>query len=51
MHCVKLASIQRSAAPSYLYVIVHDATGIGKVRVLGVDVGQLYGNQVMNLSK
>lgn len=41
MHFVKLAS--------YLDVIVHEATGIGKVGVLGVDIGQLNGNQVVNL--
>jgi hypothetical protein len=34
---------------SYLYVVVHEATGISKVRVLGVNIGQLYGHQVVNL--
>ena len=33
----------------YLYVVVHEATGISKVRVLGIDVGQLNGNQVVDL--
>lgn len=34
---------------AYFYVIVHEATGISKVRVFGVDVGQLNRNQVVNL--
>ena len=51
---MKLACIQtkdKSVTLSYLYVIVHEATGIGKVRVLGVDIGQLDSNQVVNLKE
>lgn len=36
---------------AYLYVVVHEAAGIGKIRVLGVDVGQLNGNQVVDLKR
>lgn len=32
-----------------LYIVIQDPTGICEVRVFGVDVGQLYGNQVMHL--
>ena len=38
-------------AVSHLYVVVHDSTRVSKVWVLGVDVSQLYGNQVMNLEQ
>lgn len=34
---------------SYFYVIVHKATGVSKVGVFGVDIGQFYSNQVMYL--
>lgn len=34
---------------SHFYVIVHETTGIGKVGVFGVDIGQLNSNQVVNL--
>jgi len=36
---------------SYFQVIVHEATGISKIRVFGVDIGQLNSNQVMNLQR
>lgn len=36
---------------SYFYVIVHESAGVRKVRVLSVDVGQLDGNQVVNLKR
>lgn len=36
---------------SYLYVIVHEATCISKIRVFGVDVSQLNGNQVVDLRR
>ncbi len=36
---------------SYFYVIVHEAAGISKVGVLGVDIGELNGNQVVNLKR
>lgn len=32
-----------------LYIVIHDPTGIGKVWMFGVDVGQLYCNQVVHL--
>lgn len=32
-----------------LYIVIQDPAGVCKVRVFGVDVGQLYGNQVMHL--
>lgn len=35
----------------YFYVIVHEAAGISKVGVFGVDVGQLNSNQVVNLKR
>lgn len=36
---------------AYFYVVVHEAAGICKVRVLGVDVCQLDGDQVVNLER
>lgn len=36
---------------AYLDVVVHEAAGISKIRVLGVDVGQLNGNQVVDLKR
>lgn len=36
---------------SYFYVIVHEATSVGKVGVLSIDVGQLNGYQVVNLKR
>lgn len=36
---------------AYFYVVVHEATGICKVGVLGVDVCQLDGDQVVNLER
>lgn len=35
----------------YFYVIVHEAAGISKVGVFSVYVGQLNGNQVVNLKR
>lgn len=32
-----------------LYIVIQDPTGICKVWVFGVDVGELYCNQVMHL--
>lgn len=32
-----------------LYVVIHDPTGVCEVGMLGVDVGQFDGNQVMDL--
>lgn len=34
-----------------LYIVIQDPAGICKVWVFGVDVGQLYGNQVMHLRR
>lgn len=34
---------------TYVYVVVHQATGVGEVWVLGVDVRQLDGHQVVDL--
>lgn len=36
---------------AYLYVVVHEAACISKVGVLGVDIGQLNGNQVVDLKR
>lgn len=36
---------------AYLYVVVHEAACVSKIRVLGVDVGQLNGNQVVDLRR
>lgn len=36
---------------SHLYVIVHEPAGISKVRVFGVDICQLNGNQVVDLKQ
>lgn len=36
---------------SYFYVIVHEAAGVSEVGVFGVDVGQLNGNQIVNLKR
>lgn len=36
---------------AYFYVVVHEAAGIRKVGVLGVDVCQLDGDQVVNLER
>lgn len=36
---------------AYLDVIVHEAAGVSKIRVLGVDVGQLDRNQVVDLKR
>lgn len=36
---------------AYLYVVVHEAACISKVRVFGVDIGQLNGNQVVDLKR
>lgn len=43
--------LSESKLISYFYIIVHEAAGISKVRVLCVDIGQLNGNQVMHLKK
>lgn len=36
---------------TYLNVVVHEPACISKIRVLGVDVGQLNGNQVVDLKR
>lgn len=36
---------------SYLYVVVHYPTGICKIWVFGIDVGQLNGYQIVNLGE
>lgn len=36
---------------TYFYVVVHEAAGVRKVGVLGVDVCQLDGDQVVNLGR
>lgn len=35
---------------AYLDVVVHEAACVGKIRVFGVDVGQLDGHQVVDLN-